>query len=207
MFQAGRVVVVRRAAGKARTTPDLGRRVVERVLFGPALSAVRGRIGHMNLPVPLPPEPHRSEAYADWARAHDPGAEAAAVDLLADVRDRISRAYPKAGRALDGMEFLARALPPSHLPWYWDTMAHRLISWDLRAAGRAYTLARTAEREHALPVDPAWRRANVLLLAGAGALPVKELSGHQGWLAGCTGPGRRAHGVHTGPHHLGGLAR
>ncbi|WP_405680484.1 hypothetical protein OG239_07955 [Streptomyces sp. NBC_00868] len=142
----------------------------------------------MNLPVPLPPEPHRSEAYADWARAHDPGAEAAAVDLLADVRDRISRAYPKAGRALDGMEFLARALPPSHLPWYWDTMAHRLISWDLRAAGRAYTLARTAEREHALPVDPAWRRANVLLLAGAGALPVKELSGHQGWLAGVLDP-------------------
>ncbi|MCX5609822.1 hypothetical protein OHB39_19875 [Streptomyces sp. NBC_00047] len=137
----------------------------------------------MNLPVPLPSEPHRSEAYADWVRAHDPGAEAAAVGLLADARDRISRAYPKAGRALDGMAYLARALPPGHLPWFWDTMAHRLISWDLKAAGRAYTLARTAERQHALPVDPAWRRENVLLFARAGALPVKELSGHQGWLA------------------------
>ncbi|MGR4879469.1 hypothetical protein ACIPUC_08560 [Streptomyces sp. LARHCF249] len=46
----------------------------------------------MNLPVPLPSEPHRSEAYADWVRAHDPGAETAAVALLADVRDRVSRA-------------------------------------------------------------------------------------------------------------------
>lgn len=142
-----------------------------------------GKIEGMNLPVPLPSEPHRSEAYADWVRAHDPGAEAAAVGLLADVRDRISRAYPKAGRALDGMAYLARALPPGHLPWFWDTMAHRLISWDLKAAGRAYTLARTAERQHALPVDPAWRRENVLLFARAGALPVKELSGHQGWPA------------------------
>ncbi len=137
----------------------------------------------MNLPVPLPSEPHRSQAYADWVRAHDPGAEAAAAGLLADVGDRVSRAYPKAGRALDGMGHLARGLPPAHLPWFWDTMAHRLISWDLKAAGRAYTLARAAEREHALPVDAAWRRKNALLLARAGALPVKELSGHQGWLA------------------------
>ncbi|MFD4246232.1 hypothetical protein ACFWP3_32265 [Streptomyces sp. NPDC058525] len=137
----------------------------------------------MNLPVPLPSEPHRSEAYADWVRAHAPGAEAAAAGLLADVRDRVARAYPKAGRALDGMTSLARGLPPAHLPWFWDTMAHRLVSWDPKTAGRAYTLARAAEREHALPVDPAWRRENALLLARAGALPAKELSGHQGWLA------------------------
>ncbi|MGR4879468.1 hypothetical protein ACIPUC_08555 [Streptomyces sp. LARHCF249] len=81
------------------------------------------------------------------------------------------------------MVHLARQLPPRHLPWFWDTVAHRLISWDPKAAGRAYTQARTAEREHALPVDPAWRRENVLLLARAGALPAKELSGHQAWLA------------------------
>ncbi|MEU9254631.1 hypothetical protein AB0D66_22615 [Streptomyces sp. NPDC048270] len=137
----------------------------------------------MNLPVPLPSEPHRSEAYADWVRAHDPGAGAAAAGLLADVRERVSRAYPKAGRALDGMAHLSRGLPPAHLPWFWDTMAHRLASWAPKAAGRAYTLARAAEREHTLPVDPAWRRGNVLLLARSGALPAKELRGHQAWLA------------------------
>lgn len=137
----------------------------------------------MNLAVPLPSDPSRSEAYADWARAYDQGAEDAARGLLADVRERISRAYPKAGRALDELAGLARPLPPAHLPWYWDTVAHRLASWDTRTAGRAYTLARTAEREHDLPVDPLWRRQNVLLLARAGALPVKELSGHQAWLA------------------------
>ncbi|CAM5284024.1 hypothetical protein SAVIM338S_00190 [Streptomyces avidinii] len=137
----------------------------------------------MNLAVPLPSDPSRSEAYADWVRAFDQGAQDAARGLLADVRDRIARAYPKAGRALDELAGLARPLPPAHLPWYWDTVAHRLASWDARAAGRAYTLARTAEREHDLPVDPAWRRQNVLLLARAGALPVKELSGHQAWLA------------------------
>lgn len=138
----------------------------------------------MNLPVPLPTDPSRSQAYADWAATYDPGAASAALGLLAEARDRMSRAYPKAGRALDDLAALARRLPPAHLPWYWDTVAQRLISWDLRTAGRAYTLARAAEREHALPVDPAWRRANVLLFAGAGALPVKELSGHQAWLAG-----------------------
>ncbi|MFZ3475042.1 hypothetical protein ACODT3_00780 [Streptomyces sp. 4.24] len=142
----------------------------------------------MNHAVPLPSDPSRSEAYADWARAHDQGAEDAARGLLADVRDRIHRAYPKAGRALDELAGLARPLPPAHLPWYWDTVAHRLASWDTRTAGRAYTLARTAEREHDLPVDPAWRRQNVLLLARSGALPVKELSGHQTWLAGESEP-------------------
>ncbi|MEU6313098.1 hypothetical protein [Streptomyces sp. NPDC047014] len=137
----------------------------------------------MNLLVPLPSDPSRSEVYADWARTHGPDAEEAARGLLGEVRDRISRAYPKAGRALDGLAGLAHRLPPAHLPWYWDTVAHRLVSWDTRAAGRAYTLARTAEEKHDLPVDPAWRRQNVLLLARSGALPVKELSGHQTWLA------------------------
>ncbi|MGW0394615.1 hypothetical protein ACWDYJ_27750 [Streptomyces sp. NPDC003042] len=137
----------------------------------------------MNTSVPLPSDPSRSQAYAAWVRAHDPGAESAALALLVEVRTRISDAYPKAGRAIDGLESLAHRLPPPHLPWFWDTAAQRLISWDRKVAGRAYTLARKAEREHALRVDPAWRRENVLLFAGAGALPVKELSGHQGWLA------------------------
>ncbi|MFK0013458.1 hypothetical protein [Streptomyces sp. NPDC091027] len=137
----------------------------------------------MNFAVPLPSDPGRSEAYADWARSHGQGARDAARDVLTDVRERISRAHPKGGRALDDLAGPARGLPAAHLPWYWDTVAHRLLSWDARAAGRAYTLARAAEREHALPVDPDWRQGNLLLLARAGALPVKELSGHQAWLA------------------------
>ncbi|MFI1280996.1 hypothetical protein ACH4U5_09585 [Streptomyces sp. NPDC020858] len=142
----------------------------------------------MNLAVPLPSDPSHSEAYADWARSHEPAAEDAARGLLTEVRDRISRAYPKAGRALDELAGLAHRLPAAHLPWYWDTVAHRFVSWDTRTAGRAYALARTAEREHDLPVDPAWRRQNVLFLARAGALPVKELSGHQAWLGAVLDP-------------------
>ncbi|MCB5164481.1 hypothetical protein LG634_06480 [Streptomyces bambusae] len=142
----------------------------------------------MNVSVPLPSDPRRSDSYADWARSHGPDAEEAARSVLAAVGDRISRAYPKAGRALDELTRLARPLPAAHLPWFWDTVAHRFASWDTRAAGRAYTLARAAEREHDLPVDPQWRRRNVALLAGAGALPVKELSGHQAWLAAVSEP-------------------
>ncbi|MFD5878128.1 hypothetical protein [Streptomyces yangpuensis] len=137
----------------------------------------------MNFVVPLPSDPSRSETYADWARSHGPAAQDAARGVLTDVRDRISLAYPKAGRALDQLTGLAHRLPAAHLPWYWDTVAHRFMSWDTRSAARAYTRARAAEREHDLPVDTAWRRQNVLLLAGSGALPVKELSGHQAWLA------------------------
>ncbi|MGW7450040.1 hypothetical protein [Streptomyces sp. NPDC054787] len=142
----------------------------------------------MDFAVPLPSDPSRSEAYADWARSHGPAAEDAARGVLVDVRDRISLAYPKARRALEDLAGLAGRLPPAHLPWYWDTVAHRFVSWDTRTAGRAYALARAAEREHDLAVDPGWRRRNVLLLARAGALPVKELSGHQRWLAGVLDP-------------------
>ncbi|MFB7175670.1 hypothetical protein ACFCYM_33330 [Streptomyces sp. NPDC056254] len=134
--------------------------------------------------VPLPSDPSRSEAYAHWAGSHGQDAQDAARAVLAEVRERISQAYPKAGRALTALAVPAYRLPAAHLPWYWDTVAHRFASWDARAAGRAYALARAAEREHDLPVDPGWRRGNVLLMAGCGALPVKELSGHQAWLAG-----------------------
>ncbi|MER7758649.1 hypothetical protein [Streptomyces sp. NPDC097619] len=132
--------------------------------------------------VVVPADPSRSEVYAEWVRAHEPGGEGAARLVLDGVRERISRAYPKAGRALEELAAPARGLPAAHLPWYWDTVAHRFASWDRRAAGRAYASARAAEREHQLPVDVDWRRRNVLFLAGVGALPAKELSGHQAWL-------------------------
>ncbi|KUH40531.1 MULTISPECIES: hypothetical protein [Streptomyces] len=136
-----------------------------------------------NVALPLPTELHRSHAYTDWVRAHDPAAEAVAVALLEDVWAGLNRAREKPGRFLEAMEARARRLPPAHLPWFWDTVAHRLCGTSDRYAGRAYALARKAEQEHTLPVDPAWRTGNVLLLAARGALPAKELSEHQRWLA------------------------
>ncbi|MCX4544723.1 hypothetical protein [Streptomyces sp. NBC_01565] len=121
--------------------------------------------------------------YPDWVRAYDPGAEPAARELLAEVARGLPGAYGKPGRFLDGLERRARQLPPAHLPWFWDTVGHRLSGPHRRAAARAYGLARTAERDHELPVDAGHHRANVLLFARAGALPAAALSGHQAWLA------------------------
>ncbi|CAL9312867.1 hypothetical protein [Streptomyces sp. SudanB25_2051] len=137
----------------------------------------------MNVPTPLRSELHRSQVYVDWVRAHDPGAEAAAVALLDEVAGGVHRAREKPGRFVEGLERRVRELPPAHRPWFWDTVAHRLCGWSDRYAGRVFALARKAEREHTLPVDTAWRVANVRLLAGTGVLPAKELSDHQRWLA------------------------
>ncbi|MEU2060412.1 hypothetical protein [Streptomyces sp. NPDC013455] len=136
----------------------------------------------------LPTEPHRSRTYVLWAASHDPAAERAADALLGEVAVAVSSAYPRMGRCLERLRRPASGLPAAHLPWFWDTVAHRLLGYPGGAAAKAYTLARKAEREHALPVDPGWRRANTLLLATRGALPVKELSEHQRWLAGQLGP-------------------
>ncbi|MCX5379506.1 hypothetical protein [Streptomyces sp. NBC_00091] len=143
----------------------------------------------MKIQIPLPADPHTSTVYTDWARAHDPGAEPAAVALFDEVCGTIHRAYEKPGRFVDGLERRVRELEPAHLPWFWDTVGHKLIGWHLRSAARAYALARKAERTHRLPVDPDWHRANVLLFARAGALPATELSGHQAWLATALEPG------------------
>ncbi|MBP5862851.1 hypothetical protein F3K20_20725 [Streptomyces scabiei] len=134
--------------------------------------------------------------YVDWVRAHDPAGEPVALDALAAVRARIPVAYEKPGRFLTGMEQWARRLPPAHLPWFWDMVGHRLTGWSARYAGKAFALARTAEREHGLPVDEEWYRANVLLLAGFGALPVTELTGHQRRLAAVLGADE-AHAEYT----------
>ncbi|MEU8433711.1 hypothetical protein AB0F18_12445 [Streptomyces sp. NPDC029216] len=142
----------------------------------------------MKIQIPLPADPHTSTVYTDWARAHDPAAEPAAVELFDEVGRTIHRAYEKPGRFVDGLERRVRELDPAHLPWFWDTVGHKLISWHLRSAARAYALARKAERTHRLPVDPDWHRANLLLFARAGALPGTELSGHQAWLAAALEP-------------------
>ncbi|MCJ1676374.1 hypothetical protein MTF65_03200 [Streptomyces sp. APSN-46.1] len=77
----------------------------------------------------------------------------------------------------------ARRLPPAHLPWFWDTVGHRLIGYGSRPGGRAYAAARAAEAAHGLPVDPGYRRANALLFAAGGAMPAKEFGAHQRFLA------------------------
>ncbi|MFF5706407.1 hypothetical protein ACFY7H_28570 [Streptomyces sp. NPDC012794] len=143
----------------------------------------------MKIQIPPPADPRTSTVYADWARAHDPAAGPAAAALLDEVGRTIHRAYEKPGRFVDGLERRVRELAPAHLPWFWDTVGHRLAAWHLRSAARAYALARKAEDTHRLPVDPDWHRANVLLYARAGALPTAALSAHQAWLAGALEPG------------------
>ncbi|MFC8954486.1 hypothetical protein ACFT8P_17890 [Streptomyces sp. NPDC057101] len=126
---------------------------------------------------------HTSTTYADWVAAHDPDATAAARDLIRDMASELNRSWTKPGAFVDAMARRARRLPPAHLPWFWDTVGHRLIGYGSRPGGRAYVAARTAEAEHALPVDPAYRRANGLLFARGGAMPAKEFGAHQRFLA------------------------
>ncbi|MFI1064321.1 hypothetical protein ACH4TC_20840 [Streptomyces spororaveus] len=127
--------------------------------------------------------PHTSTTYADWVTAHDPGAAGLARDLVADMLGELARSREKPGRFVDSMTARARRLPPAHLPWFWDTVGHRLIGYGSRPGGRAYAAARAAEAEHGLPVDPGYRRANALLFAAGGAMPAKEFGAHQRFLA------------------------
>ncbi|MGW8777893.1 hypothetical protein ACWGNM_07440 [Streptomyces sp. NPDC055796] len=126
---------------------------------------------------------HTSTTYADWVAAHDPGAAGSARDLIEDMRTELGRSRTKPGRFVDTMAARARRLPAAHLPWFWDTVGHRLIGYGSRPGGRAYAAARSAEARHGLPVDPAYRRANALLFAAGGAMPAKEFGAHQHFLA------------------------
>ncbi|GHA07045.1 hypothetical protein GCM10010329_32080 [Streptomyces spiroverticillatus] len=136
--------------------------------------------------LPLAGKAHVSTTYADWAAAHDPGTADAARELVDGLYGELSRTWSKPGRFVDAMAVRARRLPPPHLPWFWDTVGHRLFgngSSGRRAAGRAYAAARAAEAEHALAVVPAYRIANALLFARCGAVPAKELAAHQRFLS------------------------
>ncbi|WP_052390821.1 hypothetical protein [Streptomyces sp. NRRL B-24484] len=132
--------------------------------------------------------PHRSTTYPDWAAAHDPSAAGAARDLTVEMATRLNRSWHKPGAFVDEMARRARRLPPAHLPWFWDTVGHRLIGTGGRAAGRAYAAARAAEAEHGLPVDGGYRQANAQLFAAGGAMPAKELAAHQKFLTGTLEP-------------------
>ncbi|MGW8763396.1 hypothetical protein ACWGN5_12945 [Streptomyces sp. NPDC055815] len=126
---------------------------------------------------------HVSTTYADWVAAHDPGAVEAARALVGDMGTELNRSWTKPGAFVDTMAWRARQLPPAHLPWFWDTVGHRLIGYGSRPGGRAYAAARAAEVQHGLPVDPAYRLANGLLFAKGGAMPAKEFGAHQRFLA------------------------
>ncbi|MER7513526.1 hypothetical protein ABTX82_35160 [Streptomyces lavendulae] len=136
---------------------------------------------------------HTSTTYADWAAAHDPGAAGAARDLVEFMGAELGRSHHKPGGFVDTMAYRARQLPPAHLPWFWDTVGHRLIGYGSRPGGRAYAAARTAEAEHGLPVDPGYRRANARLFAAGGAMPAKEFGAHQRFLTATLEPA----GAHT----------
>ncbi|GAA3491553.1 hypothetical protein GCM10018987_56360 [Streptomyces cremeus] len=141
--------------------------------------------------LPLAGTAHVSTTYADWAAAHAPGTAAAARDLVDGLCGELSTTRSKPGRFVDMMAVKARRLPPPHLPWFWDTVGHRLFghgSSGRRAAGRAYAAARAAESQHGLPVDTAYGIANALLFARCGAVPAKELAAHQGFLAAALPP-------------------
>lgn len=127
--------------------------------------------------------PHASTTYADWAAVHDPDAVGAARELIEDMRVELGRCWTKPGRFVDAMAVRARRLPPAHLPWFWDTVGHRLIGYGSRPGGRAYAAARAAEAEHGLPVDRGYRQANALLFAAGGAMLGKEFGAHQRFLA------------------------
>ncbi|MEU9374248.1 hypothetical protein AB0D94_10805 [Streptomyces sp. NPDC048255] len=127
--------------------------------------------------------PHTSTTYADWVAAHDPDEAGSARAVIEDMRSELGRSWTKPGRFVDTMAARARRLPPEHLPWFWDTVGHRLIGYGSRPGGRAYAAARAAEAQHGLPVDPGYRRANALLFARGGAMPAKEFGAHQRFLA------------------------
>ncbi|WP_431681403.1 hypothetical protein [Kitasatospora sp. KL5] len=143
--------------------------------------------------VPLPADPTASTVYLDWLSVSSPGAEQGAREQFADVLGPLpAAARRKPSQFLNGLKGRAGRLPSQHLPWFWDTVGHRLARYLPRQSGQAYVLAREAERQHALAVDPAYHRANALLFAGLGLLPGKELGAHQRWLA-ATLPPEEAH--------------
>lgn len=139
-----------------------------------------------------------STLYADWVRGAEPGAVAHAERVVAEIADGLRRGWEKPARYVGDIAASARGLPAGHLPWFWDTVAHRLAANAdgsrlggryRKAAGTAYSLARHAEREHNLPIDADFRVRNALLMARHGAIPVKELVPQQKWLAQVFPPG------------------
>ncbi|MFE3457013.1 hypothetical protein ACFXKD_05660 [Nocardiopsis aegyptia] len=131
--------------------------------------------------LPLPSNPHASTLHLDWTRAHDPAREPQVRDLLDAVGTRLDRRLRHPGRLLPDLSrgFTSAALPEAHLPWYWDTVGHRLAVHEAKRASTAYRLAREAEDIHGLPVDPGHAVDNARLFARHGALAAKELVAHQ----------------------------
>ncbi|MWA03803.1 hypothetical protein F8568_026150 [Actinomadura sp. LD22] len=140
----------------------------------------------------LPADPAQSTLYLEWVEETDPDAALDAEKLFATVRTGLARAYARPGRFLDDMKREVRDLPAAHLPWFWDTVGHRLIRFAPRHAATAYADARDAEGRHALPVDAQYRVDNALLFARGGAIGAARVREHQEWLA-ATYPADRAH--------------
>ncbi|MEU5855458.1 hypothetical protein ABZ799_09015 [Nocardiopsis dassonvillei] len=148
----------------------------------------------MPLPLPLPADPSSSTLLLDRARAQDPGLQRQALDLLDAVQARLALRHRARGRLMSDLadRFASSGLPEAYLPWFWDTVGHRLAGPDRKRAGSAFTRAREAEAAHALPLDPHHTVENALLFARHGALTAKELGAHRARLAALLPP-REAH--------------
>ncbi|WP_435108390.1 hypothetical protein [Nocardiopsis synnemataformans] len=146
------------------------------------------------MPLSLPSDPSASTLLLDRAQAQDPGRRQQALELLDAVGARLALRHRARGRLMSDLAdlFASSALPETYLPWFWDTVGHRLAGPDKKRAGSAYTRAREAETTHALPVDLRHTVENALLFARYGALPAKEFGPHRARLAELLPP-REAH--------------
>lgn len=140
----------------------------------------------------LPADPWYSTLYLEWVRSHAPEWEDEAQTLLTQITRRRGLAQSKPGRFLKEIQRLAHHLPPEHLPWFWDTIGHRMLQHAPRNAAKVHALARKTERIRQLPIDTDYRLGNALLFARAGALASTELRFHREWLAEVL-PAQRAH--------------
>ncbi|MEO3825790.1 hypothetical protein [Actinomadura sp. B10D3] len=124
---------------------------------------------------PIPRQVLESRFYPAWALIHDPGDAEAALGIVAGL-ERASR--KKSSDAASSYEWMARDLPASHLPVFWEHVGRALITaGDAKRAATAFGRAREAEKAQALPVDgTVWLEAH-LEFAAAGALSAKTAGG------------------------------
>ncbi|MCK9869430.1 hypothetical protein MRI28_07145 [Nocardiopsis dassonvillei] len=148
----------------------------------------------MPLSLPLPAHPSSSTLLLDRVRAQDPDRLQRARELLDAVEARLALRHRARGRLMSDLaeRFASSDLPEAYLPWFWDTVGHRLVEPDRKRAGSAFSRAREAEAAHALPVDPHHTVENALLFARHGALAAKESGAHRARLAALLPP-REAH--------------
>ena len=119
---------------------------------------------------PLPAQVRTCRTYPAWALIADPENAEAALAVV----DHLERAAGKAPHdAMGTYEWVARRLPVSHLPVFWEHASRQLIARDTKRAALAFGRARDAEEVHGLPVDGDSWLATHREFAAAGAISAK----------------------------------